>query len=179
MRAVFSADAGPRVDGPGSAEAALGCPAGGPTGPAASASRCSSRSARVSPAYPGETGEGERAWRWWRSSDTPGGAIGVRHPVILVGMRGGRCAPPITSRRICVVPWAVLCSAPQGGAGEGRRSRRWRYPHAGGGGRPSIGTGLGGGRATRLTRRATAPSLGRGSGPWAPGVRRVVPRGAH
>ena len=25
---------------------------------------------------------------------------------------------------------------------------------------------------------ATAPSLGRGSGPWAPGGRRVVPKGA-
>ena len=47
------------------------------------------------------------------------GAIGVRHPVILVGMCGGRCAPPITSRCIRVVPWAVLCSAPQGGGGLG------------------------------------------------------------
>ena len=74
-----------------------------------------------------------------------GGAIGVRHPVILVGMLGGRIAPSITSRCICVVLWAVLCSAPQGGGGEGRGGRRWRYPHAGGGRRPSIGTGLGGG----------------------------------
>ena len=49
--------------------------------------------------------------------DPLGGAMGVRHPVILVGMHGGGCAPPITSRWICVVSWAVLCSAPQGGGG--------------------------------------------------------------
>ena len=49
-----------------------------------------------------------------------------------------------------------------------------------GGGRwPSIGTGLGGGGATRPTHCATAPSLGRGSGPWAPGGRRVVPKGGR
>ena len=72
-----------------------------------------------------------------------GGAIRVCHPVIMMGMRGGRCAPPITSRCICVVPWAVLCSALQGGGGEGRGGRRRRYPCAGGGWRPSIGTGPG------------------------------------
>ena len=67
-----------------------------------------------------------------------GGAIGVRHPVILVGMRGGRCAPPITSRCICVVPWAVLCSAPQGGGGEGRGALGGVLPvRAGAGGHPS------------------------------------------
>ena len=65
---VSSAGAGPRVDGPVSAEAAPGCPAGGPTSTAASASCRSSRSARVSPAHPGETGERERDQQWWRSS---------------------------------------------------------------------------------------------------------------
>ena len=34
-------------------------------------------------------------------------------------MRGGRCALPTTSWCICVLPWGVLCSAPQGGGGEG------------------------------------------------------------
>ena len=61
---VSSAGAGPRVDGPVSAEATRGCA----TGTAASASRRSSRSARVSTAHPGETGERERDRRWWRSS---------------------------------------------------------------------------------------------------------------
>ena len=54
----------------------------------------------------------------------------------------------------------------------------WRQPRTGGGRRPSIGIGRGGGGATRPTRRATAPSLGRGPGPWAPGGRRLVPGGA-
>ena len=122
---VSSAGAGPRVDGPVSAEAAQGCPAGGPTGTAASASLCSSRSARVSPAYSGETGERERDRRWWQSSRW-GEPSESDITVILVGMRGGRCVLPTTSRCICVVPWAVLCSAPQGGGGGGMGGRRWR-----------------------------------------------------
>ena len=123
--AVSSAGAGPRVDGPVSADAAPGCPAGGPTGTAASASRRSSRSARVSPAHPGETGEREQDRRWWRWSCW-GEPSESDILVILAGMRGGRCAHPTTSWCICVVPWAVLCSAPQGGGGEGRGGRRWR-----------------------------------------------------
>ena len=95
--------------------------------------------------------------------------------VILVGMRGGRCPLPTTSRCISVVPWAVLCSALRAGGGEGVEGRLWRQPRTGGGRWPSIGIGRGGGGATRRTRRATASSLGRGSGPWAPGGRRVVP----
>ena len=66
--AASSAGAGPRVDGPVSAEAAWGCPTGGLIGIAASASRRSSRSARVFHAYPGDTGERERDRRWWQSS---------------------------------------------------------------------------------------------------------------
>ena len=174
---VSSAGAGPRVDGSVSAEAARGCPAGGPTGTAASASLRSSRSARVSPAYPRETGEREPDRRWWRSSRC-GGPSESDITVVLVGMRGGRCALPATSRCICVVPWAVLCSAPRGGGGEGMGGWRWRQPRAGGGRWPSIGTAWAGGGATRPSRRATRPSLGQGSGPWAPGGRRVVPGGA-
>ena len=110
---------------PGVGGDARGCPAGGPTGTAASASRRSSRSARVCPAYLGETGERERDRRWWRSSRW-GEPSESDITVILVGMRGRRCALPTTSRCIRVVPWAVLCSAPQGGGGEGRGGRRWR-----------------------------------------------------
>ena len=98
--------------------------------------------------------------------------------VILVGMRGCRCALPTTSGFISVVPWAVPCSALRGAGGEGLGGRLWRQPRTGGGRRPSIGIGRGGGGAMRLTRCATAPSLGRGSGPWAPRGRRVVPGGA-
>ena len=123
--AVSSAGAGPRVDGPVSVEAARCCPAGGPTGTAASASLRSSRSARVSPAHPGKTGERERDQRWWRSSRC-GEPSESDITVILVGMRGSRCALPTTSRCICVVPWALLCSAPQEGGGEGTGGRRWR-----------------------------------------------------
>ena len=123
--AVSSAGAGPRVDGPVSAEADRGCPAGGPTGTAASASCRSSRSARVSPAHPGETGERERDRRWWQSSRL-GEPSESDISFILVGMCGGRRALPTTSWCICVVPWAVLCSASQGGGGEGRGGRRWR-----------------------------------------------------
>ena len=123
--AVSWAGAAPRVDSPVLAGAVWGCPAGGLTGTAASASRRSSRSVRVFPAHPGETGERERDWRWWRSSRW-GGPSESDITVILVGMRGGRCAPPITSRCICVVPWAVLCSAPQGGGGQGSGGWRWR-----------------------------------------------------
>ena len=172
-----SAGSGSWVDGPVSAEAAGGCPAGGPTGTAASASHRSSRSAGVSPAPSGETGERERDRRWWRSSrwgEPSESAI----TVILVGMRGGRCALTTTSRCNSVVPWAVPCSALRGGGGEGMGGGLWRQPRTGGGRRPSIGIGRGGGGAMRPKRRATAPSLGRGSGPWAPGGRQVVPGGA-
>ena len=176
--ALTSASSGTCVDGPVSAEAARGCPAGGPTSTAASASLRSSRSAGVPPAHSEETGERERDRRWWRSSrwgEPSESAI----TVILVGMRGGRCALSATSRCISVVPWAVLCSALRGGGGEVVRGRLWRQPHTGGGRRPSIGIGKRGGGATRPTRRATAPSLGRGSGPWAPGGRRVVLGGSR
>ena len=122
--AVLSAGAGPRVDGPVSAKAARGCPAGGPTGTAAYASRSSSRSARVSPAYPWETGERERDRRWWGSSRLGEPSVSDI-TVIPVGMRGGRCALPTTNRFIRVVPWAVLCSASQGEGEEGRVAWRW------------------------------------------------------
>ena len=174
---VTSASSGSWVDGPVSAEAARGCPASGPTSTATSASLRSSRSAGVSPAQSGEMVERERDRRWWRSSCW-GEPSESDITVILVGMRGGRCALPTTSRCISVVPWAVLCSALWGGGGEGVGGRLWRQPRTGGDRWPSIGIGWGGGGATRPTRRATAPSLGRGSGPWAPGGRRVVPGGA-
>ena len=142
--AVSLTGAGPRVDGLVSAGAARGCPAGGPTGTAASASHCSSRSARVSPAHPGKTGERERDRPWWRSSRW-GEPSESDITVILVGMRGGRRALSTTSWCICGVPWAVLCSAPQGGGGEGSGGRQWRSPRAGGGRWSSIGTGAGAG----------------------------------
>ena len=150
---------------------------GGLTSTAAAASLRSSRSAGVSPVHSGETGERERDRRWWRSSrwgETSESAI----TVILVGMRGGRCALPTTSWCISAVPWAVPCGALRGGGGEGLGGRLWRQPRTGGGRRPSIGIGRGGGGATRPTRCATAPSLGWGPGPWAPGGRRVVSGGA-
>ena len=84
---------------------------GGPTSTAASASLRSSRSAGVSPVR-------ERDRRWWRSSrwgEPSESAI----TVILVGMRGGRCALPTTSWCISAVRWAVLCGALRGGGGEG------------------------------------------------------------
>ena len=170
--AVTSARSGSWVDG-----GPRGCPADSLTSTAASASLRSSRSAGVSPVHPGETGERERDRQWCRSSrwgEPSESAI----TVILVGMRGGRCALSTTSRCISVVPWAVPCSALRGGGGEGVGGRLWRQPRTGGGRRPSIGIGRGGEGATRPTRRATAPSPGRGSGPWAPGGRRVVPGGA-
>ena len=108
--AVSSAGAGPRDDGSVSAEAARGCPGGRPSGTAASHSHRSLPSGRVSPAYPGETGKRKRDRRWWRSSRW-GEPSESDITVILVGMRGGSCALPTTSRCICVVPWAVLCSA--------------------------------------------------------------------
>ena len=175
--AVTSAGSGSWVDGPVSAEAAWGCPAGGLTSTAASASLRSARSAGVSSVHSRETGERERDRRWWRSSrwgEPWKSAINV----ILVGMRRGRCALPTTSRCISVVPWAVPCGALRGGGGEGVGGRLWRQPCTGGGRRPSISIGRGGGGAKRPTRRATAPSLGRGSGPRAPGGRWVVPGGA-
>ena len=160
--AVISAGPGSRAGG------------GGPTSTAASASLRSSRSARVSPVHSGEeTGERERDRRWWRSSrwgDPSESAI----TVTLVGMRGGRRALPTTSWCLSAVPWAVPCGALPGGGGEGVGGRLWRQPRKAGGLRPSTGIGRGGGGATRPTRRASAPSLGRGPGPWAPGGRRAV-----
>ena len=150
--AVTSAGSGSRAGG------------GGPTSTAASASLRSSRSARVSPVHSGEAGERERDRRWWRSSrwgEPSESAI----TVILVGMRGGRRALPTTSWCISAVPWAVPCDALRGGGGEGVGGRLWRQPRTAGGRRPSIGIERGGGGATRPTRRATAPSLGRGPGP--------------
>ena len=141
-----------------------------PTSTAASASLRSSRSARVSPVHSGEAGERERDRRWGRSSrwgEPSESAI----TVILVGMRGGRRALPTTSWCISAVPWAVPCGALRGGGGEGVGGRLWCQPRTAGGRRPSIGIGRGGGGATRPTRRAIAPSLGRGPGPWAPGGR--------
>ena len=150
---------------------------GGPTSTAASASLRSSHSAGVSPVHSGETGERERDRRWWRSSrwrEPSESAI----TVLLVGMHGGRRALPTTSWCISAVPWAVPCGALRGGGGEGVGGRLWRQPRMGGGRRPCIGIGRGDGGATRPTRRATAASLGRGPGPWAPGGRRVVLGGA-
>ena len=147
---------------------------GGPTSTAASASLRSSRSARVSPVHSGEeTGELERDRRWWRSSrwrDPSESAI----TVTLVGMRGSRRALPTTSWCISAVPWAVPCGALRGGEEEGVGGRLWRQPRTAGDPRPSTGIGGGGGGATRPTRRATAPSLGRCPGPWAPGGRLAV-----
>ena len=164
--AVISAGSGPRAGG------------GGPTSTAASASLCSSRSARVSPVHSGEeAGERERDRRWWRSSrwgDPSESAI----TVTLVGMPCCRRALPTTSWCISAVPWAVPCGALRAGGGEGVGGRLWRQPRTAGGLRPSTGTGRGGGGATRPTRRAIAPSLGQGPGPWAPGGRRVVSGGA-
>ena len=150
---------------------------GGPTSTAASDSLRCSRSARVSPVHSGEVGERERDQRWWRSSrwgEPPESAI----TVILVGMRGGRRALPTTSWCISAVLWAVPCGALAGGRGEGVGGRLWRQPRTAGGRRPSTGIGRGGGGATPPTRRAIAPSPGRGPGPWAPGGRRVVSGGA-
>ena len=147
---------------------------GGPTSTAASASLRSSRSAGVSPVQSGETGEPERDRRMWRSSrwgEPSESAI----PVFLVGMRGGRCALPTTSWCISALPWAVPCGSLRGGGGEEVEGRLWRQPRTGGGRRPSIGIRRGGGGATRPMRRATAPSLWRGPGPWAPGGGRAVP----
>ena len=164
--AVISAGSGSRAGG------------GGPTSTAASASLRSSRSARVSPVHSEEeAGERERDRRWWPSSrwgDPSKSAI----TVTLVGMRGGRRALPTTSWCISAVPWAVPCGALRGGGAEGVEGRLWRQPRTAGGLRPSTGTGRGGGGATWPTRRAIAPSLGRGPGPWAPGGRRAVSGGA-
>ena len=162
--AVTAAGSGPGAGG------------GGRTSTAASASLRSSRSARVSPVHSGEAGERERNRRWWWSSrwgEPSESAI----TVILVGMRGGRRALPTTSWCISAVPWAVRCGAlREGGGGVG--GRLWCQPRTAGGRRPSIGIGRGGGGATQPTRPATAPSLGRGPGPWAPGGRQVVSGGA-
>ena len=68
--------------------------------------------------------ERERDRRWWRSSSW-GEPSESGITVSLVGMRCGKCAHPNISPCICVVPWAVLCSAPQGGGGEGRGGWQW------------------------------------------------------
>ena len=60
--------------------------------------------------------------------------------------------------------WWLKFGPTGGGGGEGVGGRLWRRPRTGGGRGPSIGIERGGGVATRPTRRATAPSLGRGSG---------------
>ena len=167
--AVTSARSGSWVDGPVSAEAARGCPAGGPTSNAAFVSLRSSRSAEVSPAHSGETGERERDWRRWQSSRS-GEPSESAITVILVGMRGGRCALPTTSRCISVVPWAVPCSALRGGGGEGVGGRLWRQPRAGGGRRPSISIRR---KAGEPRGRPVAPQLpvwGGAQGPGPPGV---------
>ena len=122
----------------------------------------------------GGAGAAPAVWRSSRWGDPSESAI----TVILVGMRGGRRALPTTSWCISAVPWAVPCGALRGGGGEGVGGRLWRQPRTAGGRRPSIGIERGGGGATRPTRRATAPSLGRGPGFWAPGGRRVVSGGA-
>ena len=131
----------------------------------------SSRSMGVSPAHPGEMGERERDRRWWRSS-REGEPSELDIAVILVGMCACTRARPTTSQCIGGVPWAVPCGAGGGGGWLWwwfrAVSRQW----------PSIGTGAGGGRATRPTRRATAPSPGWGSRPWALGGRRALPWGA-
>ena len=163
--AVTSAGSGSRAGG------------GGPTSTAASANLRFSRSARVFPVHSGEAGQREQDRRWWRSSrwgEPSESAI----TVILLGMRGGRRALPTTSWCISAVPWAVPCGALPGERGKGVGGWLWRQPRTAGGRRPSIGIRRGGGGATRPTRRAIAPSLGRGSGPWAPGGRRVVSGGA-
>ena len=159
--AVTSAGSGSRAAG------------GDPTSTAASASLRSSRSARVSPVHSREAGEPGRDRRWWRLSRW-GDPLESAITVILVGMRGGRRALPTTSLCISAVPWAVPCGALRGGGGEGVGGRLWRQPRTAGGRRPSISIGRGGGGATRPTRRATAPSLGRGPGPWAPGEKFIV-----
>ena len=167
--AVSSAGSVPWVDGPVSAEAARGCPAGGPTDTAASTSLCSSPSAGVSPADSGETGERERDRRWWRSSRW-GEPSESDVSVFLVGMRRGRCALPTTSRCICVVPWAVLCSFREGEGGRGWGASGGISPvRAGAGGHPSAF----GGEAGKPRGQRVAPKLpvwGRAQGPGPPGV---------
>ena len=174
------AGSGSWVDGPVSAEAARGCPAGGPTSTAASASLRSSRSAGVSPVHSGETGEQERDRRWWRSSrweEPSESAI----TVILVGMGGGRCALPTTSLCISVVPCAVPCGALRGGGGKGLGAGCGVSPvRAGAGGHPSA---LGGEawepRGPRVAPQLSIWGRAHGPGPWAPGGRRVVPGGSR
>ena len=160
---------GPWVGGPVSAEAARGCPAGGPTSTAASGSRRSLRSTGASPAHSGETGERERDRRWWRLSRW-GEPSESDITVILVGMRGGRCALLTTSRCISVVPWAVLCSALRGGGGRGWGAGCGVSPvRAGAGGHPSaLGGEAGEPRGPRVTPQL--PVWGGAQGPGPPGV---------
>ena len=167
--AVTSASSGSCVDDPVSAEAARGCPAGGPTGTAASASLRSSRSAGVSPAYSGDTGERERDRRWWLSSGW-GEPSESDITVIVVGMRGGRCALPTTSRCISVVPWAVLCSALWAGGGEGPEAGCGVSPvRAGADGHPAaLGGEAGEPRGPRVVPQL--PVWGGAQGPGPPGA---------
>ena len=107
-----------------------------------------------------------------------GGAIGVQHHCY-PGRHAWWQVHPLhylPQHQCRAVGSAVQCSA--GGSRGGVGGWLWRQPRKGGGSWPSIGIGRGGGGATRPMRRATAPSLGRGSGPCAPGGRRVVPGGA-
>ena len=167
--AVSSAGSGPWVDGPVSAEAARGCPAGVPTGIAASASLRSSRSSWVSPAHPGGTGERERDQRWWRSCRW-GEPLESNITCILVGLRGGRCALLTTSRCIRVVPWAVPCSAPRGEGGRGAGAGGGVSPvRAGAGGdRSALGGEAEEPRGPRFAPRL--PVWGGAQGPGPPGV---------
>ena len=166
--AVTLAGSGSWVHSPLLAEAARGCPACGPTGTAASASHRSSRSAGVSPVPSGETGQRERDRRWWRSSrwgEPSESAI----TVILVGMRGGRCALPNTSRCISVVPWAVPCSALRGEGGRGWGAGCGVSPvRAGAGGHPWALGGEAGEPRSRVAPQL--PVWGGAQGPGAPGV---------
>ena len=107
-----------------------------------------------------------------------GGAIGVCHHCYPGRHAWWQTRPShyLLVHQCRAVRSAVWCSALGGGEVVG--GRLWRQPRAGGGRRPSTGIGRGGGGATRPTRRAIAPSPGRGRGPWAPGGRRVVSGGA-
>ena len=169
--AEASSPAGTRsgAGGSGSLGAGRGCSAGGPTGIVASASRRSSRSAGVSPAHSGETGEPEQDWQWWRSSRSEQRSESDI-AAIETGVRGCRRACLTTSQCIGGVLWAVLCDAGGGGGS-------WRWPRVVMGWWTSISTGAGGGRATRFTRCATAPSLGWGWGLWIVVGRQELPGG--
>ena len=164
---VTSAGSGSWVDGPVSAEAARGCPAGGPAGTAASASLRSSRLRGGLPRpFRGDGGAG--AGPAVVAVVPLGGAIKVRHHCYPGRHAWWQVRPShyLPVHQCHAVGSAVQCSAGWNGGGGG--GRLWRQPRTDGGRWPSIGIGRGGGGATQPTRRATAPSLGQGSGPWAP-----------